>query len=107
MTVLEILKGARELIATPDKWTQGAGSRDADGVARNFDDPAVTCRCLYIAIGILADHDSQGQLDAFWALGFREQAHVVGWNDDKDRTHDEVLARLDAAIASEEAKVSP
>lgn len=105
MTTLEILRAARELIATPERWTQGAGSRDADGVARNFNEPSVTCRCLYMAVSIAAGNYHQGQLDAFWALGFREQSHVVGWNDAPERTHAEVMALFDAAIQAEEAKV--
>lgn len=111
MTLLEILKGARELIATPDKWTKGVGARDKDGNPTEWGSASPdTCRCLYAALEATAGMGGGGtERDQMFAvaLDFFDIGYLIRWNDDEERTHADVLARLDVAIAAEEAKVTP
>jgi hypothetical protein len=46
----EVLQAASDLIPTPEKWTQGAYARDADGESVSWDDPAAVCFCSQGAI---------------------------------------------------------
>lgn len=107
MTLLDILKGARELIATPEKWTKGQGARNSKGDPRDWDAPDVRKRCLFVAVSTMAKGVTGGlEFVAVRALRFRDTSALLEWHDAPERTHAEVLARLDAAIAAEEAKVS-
>jgi len=93
MTTIEILKRARELIATPERWAHQNGLLpvECDGLH----DPRVTARCLALAIESVQRHAR----DARAALGFESWSEMHAWNDAPERTHAEVLARLDDAIA--------
>lgn len=99
-----VLRRARGLIATPDKWCQGK-FRDCHAV------------CVLQAIRDAAGHKLQplrreaerkdGSENLVMAI--RSLARTLGssksiadWNDAPERTHDEVLAAVDAAIANEE-----
>jgi hypothetical protein len=100
MTTLEILQGARKLIATPETWTIGIGARDKYGEKTGFDEKNACRWCLWGALcraagRMLSDDDAS----LFNALGFEFGTDVFDWNDAPDRNHAEVLARLDEAIA--------
>jgi hypothetical protein len=83
METHEILIAARKLIETPEKWGKGGNGPTPVG-----------SRCLYLALDGNADEEDA----AMRALGFGSIREVYDWNDAKERTHAEVLARLDAAI---------
>ncbi len=89
MTTLEILRRARELLATPERWRK-SGDKKA----------LINAKCLYLALDGTVDEEDA----AIVALGFRGPGEMWAWNDAPERTHAEVLARLDSAIAAEEAK---
>ena len=42
---IEILAGARNLLADPERWTQGAAARNAAGKHVAPSDPDATCPC--------------------------------------------------------------
>jgi hypothetical protein len=86
---LQIMK-VHELLAQPDSWTQQAYARNHDGdtVASCSDD--ARCWCLLGAMfRCYADKDI-----AKIELKILDQTNkitVAQWNDDPDRTHQEVL----------------
>jgi hypothetical protein len=108
-SVVDVLTKARELIATKG-WTQNAWARTADGRGLRVRDghlaedelSGATCFCLRGAIAAVtgnADHSAQNYL--LQAVGMPEEwhAYLADWNDDDDRTADDVLAIYDKAIS--------
>jgi hypothetical protein len=91
---LPVLIKARALIADPAKWGQGS---------RVLDRPIATC-CASEAIEEAADVRARrvAALDAFRSsAGLSDDAASISdWNDAPERTHAEVLAAFDKAIAS-------
>ena len=102
MTALEILKAARERIANPNNWLQDAVSIDG---------------CKFCAYGAILDSYSgvwgRDETEVKQAisrlaviirgntLSITTQAQsIAAWNDSPSRTHAEVLAAFDLAIAS-------
>lgn len=90
---IDILKTARARIARPDLWGKGR---------RNVDRPMETC-CLAEAFdtattgpeyrrAIRAIHNAAG-LDDCWG-------NLIAWNDADERTHAEILAAFNLAIAT-------
>jgi hypothetical protein len=93
MEALDILKVARARVATPEMWGKGR---------RNKDRPMDTC-CLAEAFdtsptgpeyrrAIRAMHHAIG-VDDLWG-------ELIAWNDAPERTHDEILAAFNLAIAT-------
>lgn len=99
MQTVEILKAARALIDTPEKWTRGVYARDlAGGDVHPSDDRAV-CFCskgALMRIAGLGDDYTKAREKLSEHVG----AYIVQFNDDPERTHPEVLAAFDAAIAA-------
>lgn len=86
-TVLDVLKGARELVAKG--WTQGAFQRGG-------------CYCALGAIIKAAEPVSEARLvaedEAVRHLQDLVGNYVDEWNDEDYRTQDEVVAAFDKAI---------
>jgi hypothetical protein len=103
MRAVDILKAAKEKIATPDKWTQGAYAKDANGYAVVETSNKAACFCSLGAI-YAANPRKEGTPNWDAQLAARDLASVVGkqsivnWNDEEGRTHEEVLAAFDKAI---------
>ena len=99
-TTTRTLIAARSLIARPDAWTKVFEARDHNNNScRVFDDDA----CKYCMVGAIA-RASLGkrtwERDALQALRLAIGSESVPrFNDHPARTHDEVLAAFDAAIA--------
>jgi hypothetical protein len=94
VTALEILTKARELIATPDKWTQGLWKK-----------PDAECYCLWGAVYRAAGGDATSREPPGFTLAWRlvtKQVNggAITYNDLPSTTHADVLALLDRAIAS-------
>jgi len=96
----DILRAARGLIAEPGHWAQGASrvgvavcAAEAidSSVGRDYDAIDVAYRYLKRIIG--ADPGVEG--------------FISSWNDAPERTHAEVLAAFDAAIALAEREEKP
>jgi len=108
VTTLEILKAARELLAVPERWTKGSGARNALGnpVSAYSLDPA--CFCMSGAIAHITGAENYSlSKDVRNALNFRLWSVLHIWNDAPERTHAEVLARFDEAIARLEGAATP
>jgi hypothetical protein len=93
MTAIEVLRAARELIATPDTWIQNAHSRVVAGRP---------CYCLFGAVDAVQPL-LVSDAPAWKALKLIEP-RPVHFNDSPTTTHADVLALLDAAIAAEATK---
>jgi hypothetical protein len=100
MDVLEILQSAREKIANPENWGKGM---------RTIDRPYKTC-CAAEAIedcSLGIEHDAtlmRTRVRAYQAIanvaGLDRNGMLSQWNDAPERTHREVLAAFDLAIAT-------
>lgn len=100
--VRQILQEARNLIAAG--WTKGTFARNADGQAVPNDSKSAQCFCTIGAIRRVADHGSEPlgpYLEAVVAV--RQAAgtrNIPSWNDNSNRTKEEVLEAFDKAIKS-------
>ena len=106
MEAVEILKRARALIETPDKWVRGAFARDADGFpVKHLSDAA----CKFCARGAFLRAANASVLDNHPAEIFLDRAHsgkrrsYVSLNDAEETTHADILALFDRAIEKAEA----
>lgn len=85
-----VLRAARKLIEKPERWAQGTSFTG-------------TARCAWGAI-LATEHDF---VDVLSAAGFMRRIvgpYIAEWNDIPQRTHAEVLAAFDKAIALAEGK---
>lgn len=100
-TDAEILTAARALLDTPDRWWRGT----------LYDHPA-NCHCPVTAIdAVVRQHNLAAhgyvifRIDTIFAdivaprLG-TPVSRIVSWHDDPARTHSDVLAAFDRAIAA-------
>jgi len=110
----EVLRAARELISVPERWTQGAFARAANGNPIGCLTDNATCFCSSGAILRGApncyDHIRAAAFDTLeWAMGVRQDSdeNIATFNDAEGRTHAEVLERFDRAIARAEQSEAP
>ena len=92
------LERARALIDTPDKWLQGK--------LRKSGSDGKPCRwCVLGACYQIAERDEPARYHNMTkALNGVLGEPVTDWNDAPERTHAEVLAAFDRAIANERSK---
>lgn len=117
MTTLEVLQEARRRLASPDSWCQYSYAMNAVGKHVTPVSPEATRWCLTGAVESVAQSPFFGEVpkECADALGvlchclsrspprMRGRAFgLVGWNDQPDRTHEEVLDLLDLAIAKQQ-----
>jgi hypothetical protein len=113
METLDVLKGARELLSDPAKWTKaGALAVDVNGAPVGVDHeegnalhPEAVAWCLIGACQKVAE-DAALAWDNPHLAFVRDCAgtdYLGPWNDKADRTHADVLAVLDCAIAKASA----
>lgn len=104
METIEVLRGVRELLADPARWTQHNSAKNQDGCGVSPSDPSACSFCLLAAI--LRQTNHPGAQNAYFRaqdeiratvkpLGF---GSVMFFNDDADTTHEMVLAVLDTTI---------
>jgi hypothetical protein len=115
--LLADLRALRALLATPERWTQMADARDANGEETGIYGHAATSWCLFGGgCRVTSTQDpwrSRARLEKLWgALGLAEMLFdwepgwpkdLSCWNDAPERTHAEVLALIDDAISRVEA----
>lgn len=92
----------RAVIDTPEKWTKGRAASDSSGEACDYWGPDATCFCL---LGAVAKVHGEEEVYDRIKLVLSEKLgtdDVVGWNDERCRTHPEVLALLDGLPVVEE-----
>lgn len=103
LTVVEVLEGAADLIASG--WTKEALARNAEGKTVEPEDDDATCWCLMGATDrAAADGGSPWQVayqarDIFRQSMGGELFCIPDWNDAPERTQDEVVAKLREAAA--------
>jgi hypothetical protein len=103
MNALEVLKATRELLSDPARWTQGVYARVGDEQCDELN-PFASCFCLSGAFWRFgADEIHPARLRLSGVLGV---TNLIAWNDAPERTHNEVLAALDKAIALAEQEQS-
>ena len=115
MTEKEVLEKARELLTPEGAWVQGAHARDVGGERCFSRDPEACQWCLVGAVSRVAHNSGEYRwilpsLDTLARVGLgvtpgtrdpRKPGQIlVKWNDHPKRTHAEVLALLDRAIAA-------
>ena len=59
ITVLEILKKARELLSDPARWTKRSWARDIYGRPRSYDEPDAACFCSVGAVKHQVDAEAR------------------------------------------------
>ena len=118
--VLAVLRASRARIATADRWTQLWWARATPHFLRSPlldreewssrsnrttpSDRSAVCWCARGAIrAVMAEMGMQidATFEAMVAaeMGFASAVELAAWNDARERTHAEVLARFDQAIA--------
>jgi hypothetical protein len=101
--IAEILRRARAKIERSECWTQGNFAIDKDGCTVNPEDSAAVCWCGYGALINASGEPLSNSPMADAAQAVLENTVGVwfpDWQD--DRTHAEVLAAFDRAIAASE-----
>ena len=101
MTIAGLLRDVRALIADPDRWAMGCAARDAQGQAVMPERPEAVRFSAFGAPVRLAPAAHEIRDRAAEALN--AAVGPEGWNwweDAPGRTHAEVLAALDRAIAA-------
>lgn len=101
MKTSEVLLAARELIATPEKWTCGNYAKTSAGVAVSEDDDLAIAWCAMGAIRHEAP-DREAIMSARHVLERvlpSRSSTVADWNDAPGRTHAEVIEALTKAAA--------
>lgn len=101
MNTKEILIAARQLVEKPERWTQGVFARDLNGRPVDLLGPHAKCFCISGAVGrvVKRDHAKWDQILELLAKTARRR-NIVRFNDANKRTHAEVLAAFDRAIAA-------
>lgn len=105
MTVVDLLKAARELISVPERWTRKAMARDRYNAPVLATSSKAVCWCLDGALLMVGAgvpfkliHDAEGFLTRASGWCF------ISWQDHFSRTHAEVMAMCGRAIALAEAE---
>ena len=98
MDAKELLICARELIAAPGGFTQGAFARDVEGNIVQALDPAAVCFCSYGALE-KGQPNRTARQPAINALAAVVDNHTIAFFNDT-HTQAEVVAAFDKAIAS-------
>jgi hypothetical protein len=117
VSTLATLKAMRELLAVPERWTKLAGGRLRDGSECQPTNRHVMSVCLVGAecriretdqLPVASACEELGKLlspwngDPAWAH-YENAKAAMDWQNAPERTHAEVLALLDRAIAQVEA----
>lgn len=97
MKTLDVLKAAKQLISTPERWTAGSYARDKSGVPVLSVSTKAACWC---AIGACAAVEPDVLTGAFEALKSVVPGNSISkFNDHPSTTHADVMAAFDRAIA--------
>ena len=103
--VAQALRAARELIAAPERWTQQAQARDADGQRVPAQSNAACCWCVAGAVEHVCHlrpviwSAAISALIAALPRGYPHDAPSIGLYNDS-RTHRTAIRWLDRAIAA-------
>ena len=113
-SVLEVLKGARELLSSPSRWARFASARDHGGIAVSVFNKQACRWCLTGAVMKAAELRAENSLaceinfvQATFAVLQQElpvefsgvRCDLAAFNDAAFIEHEDVLALIDKAIA--------
>lgn len=112
---LQTLRLARLTIENPESWTQYGYAYDASGLRVDYNSSLAAQWCVIGAVRLSAQvlypkssHDvawnAQRTLNDYIAARSL-YAGVIGWQDNPNRTHDEVLQMLDDVIGQSEHRL--
>jgi hypothetical protein len=117
VTTPEILREARALIDTPEKWAKGYYAFGPDGSTRDIEDPEACRFCVRGALfriesrfGYMVEAEASKAIYKAVPDAVRIPADEIGnnavvvFNDHPETTHAEILALFDRAIAAAEAQ---
>jgi hypothetical protein len=111
---VKLLKDARCLISSEERWTKGASSRSQGGRPLEGIDDILAYACSYCALGALGQADAWTYTGAYdFAMELLAEVvperswssieRIVEWNDAPETKHEDVLTAFDWAIGIEEA----
>ena len=103
MKTSEVLRAARAKIEAPERWTKHTFAKTADGRAAPSISTDAVCWCGYGAINYVGWGLKHILMDAGFAINAAVGGYFPDWQDAPERTHAEVLAAFDRAIAEREA----
>lgn len=90
LCVADVLERAADLIEPKGAWTQGELARDIRREPTDPDEPDAACWCLEGALQKVC-----GRHEAYQAVRrVVAEPSLWGWNDDPNRTQEEVVAAL-------------
>lgn len=99
---IEILRGAREILSDPDRWTRQFQARDSEGDCVAWNNPGAVCFCLMGAINRASmDITPDDRALAYEAMDVLDKVidtAIPLFNDRPTTTHDDILEALDSAI---------
>lgn len=102
----EVIINAKALIATPDKWTQRAPARDANGIREDPLDDRAVCFCIMGALLKASQKVSGGynRRSFYESISIFDKIPEIPisipvFNNSPGRKHEEVLELFDKAIA--------
>lgn len=106
--LLEDLKAVRSLLSVPERWTKNVYARAGKKRIGPLNDEA-TCWCVLGAVRRVTKLPEDSAYFTVVTSAIAAQLpegapRIHKWNDDPSRTHADVLALLDKAIAAEEQK---
>lgn len=105
-TTATILKAARDLIAKPENWTQGASARTKSGDEVSIGSSDAECFCANGAIFRVAETPRMGfRAQKFLKAELPESRRFVSTFNDS-HAHSEVLALFSKAIKAAEGEQS-
>lgn len=115
LKAVDILKGVKDILCVPERWTQGVSARDAEGYSVPAKSADATCWCLTGAMQLIIPNGDEYL--PTWALGVEvmqkgidpdlpQFCSIALWNDFKTTKYSDVMALLDKLIAVEQAKAS-
>jgi len=102
-TPVQILKGAKTLLAKPENWNQGGYFKD--------NNPETNCWCIFGAVSRgagMCEPDGPSTADVFLVGAIPKtydynETGVIEFNDDPRTTFEDIHALLDRAIKAAEA----
>lgn len=100
MSAVETLRKARELLTPEGAWGRGKMGADRFGAPADLYGPNTVCWCVLGALYRAEGKDERQDEARPWLLKVLGGAQSLAlWNDAPERTHAEVLAAFDRAIA--------
>lgn len=106
--ILRLLEGARTILTPPSAWTRHVPARNKHNQPVIPFDNTATCYDIVGAIMVIADRaqlKAQQHNTIMYLRTFTDGKEIGRWNDEKGRTHADVLTMLDKAITQLKSEI--